>query len=341
MNHEKIVPHYSENRAEDIGAQNQQIIQKKEGKLQFTSAYVDLNGGCNFKCEGCFKHMNMEQSSERLQLEQIKEIVNFVKERGGESIAFAGQGEPLMDRDFWEVTEYIKERGLESIVFTNGTLIRDNNDAEKLLQSGSVIIKRNTLNDALQDKLVGVEGASKMIQHGLDALFEAREKLDQNNEKHGVLGIDTYVIKDNLDDLPDLLRYCRRNGVIPYFEAFIELGQTKDTVEKLGLTAEELTKAFLVLQRIDKEEFNMEIPVVPGMRTYGQPVCSRGTHMFSVRVNGEIYPCISAVNNPLGTIYDDDGAKRSLEKVFAPGNEKLKRMFCAVCSKRVQKKYCQ
>ena len=119
MNPDKLIPHYSENRAEDIGKQNFQIIQKKEGRLQFSSAWVDLNGGCNFKCEGCFKHMNIEQVKERLTFDQIKEIVDFVKERGGESIAFAGQGEPLMDEDFWKIIDYIKNKELESVVFTN------------------------------------------------------------------------------------------------------------------------------------------------------------------------------------------------------------------------------
>lgn len=207
---EKVIPHYSENRAEDVGEQNLQIIQNKKGRFQFTSAWVDLNGGCNFKCEGCFKHMDKEQSKERLTLEEIKEIVDFVKERNGKSIAFAGQGEPLMDKDFWQVLDYIKEQELESIVFTNGTLIKNKEDAEKLLAAGSVIVKRNTLNDNLQDKLVGVEGASKMIQHGLDALLDARQEMEQKGEKHGMLAIDTYIIKDNLGELPDLLRYCKK-----------------------------------------------------------------------------------------------------------------------------------
>lgn len=133
----------------------------------------------------------------------------------------------------------------------------------------------------------------------------------------------------------------QKNNIVPYFEAFIELGQPKESVEKLGLTAEELTKIFFTLQKIDKEEFNIETSVIPGMRIYGQPVCNRGTHMFSVRINGEVFPCVSAVSNSLGTIYDDEGTKKSLEKIFEPGNEKLKKMFCEVCSKRVQKKYCQ
>ncbi|MCU0653293.1 MAG: radical SAM protein, partial [Candidatus Pacebacteria bacterium] len=110
MNFEKIIPHYSENRAE-VGENNTQIIQEKEGKLQFTSVWVNLNGGCNLRCEGCFTHMDEQQSEERLTLEQIKDVIDFVKSRNGESIAFAGQGEPLMDKDFGQVLDYIREHG--------------------------------------------------------------------------------------------------------------------------------------------------------------------------------------------------------------------------------------
>lgn len=340
MNFEQAIPHYTENRAE-VGESNTQIIREKEGKLQFTSAWVNLNGGCNLRCEGCFTHMDKEQAEERLTFEQIKEVIDFVKSRSGESIAFAGQGEPLMDKDFWRTLDYIREQGLRSIVFTNGTLIRDKEEAEKLLVSGSVIAKRNTLNDELQDKLVGVDGASRMMQRGLNILLAARQELDQKGAKHDMLGIDTYIIRDNLNDLPDLLRYCRKNDIVPYFEAFIELGQSKEATEKLSLTAEELTKIFLELQKIDKEEFGIKTPVIPNTRTYGQPVCNRSTHMFSVRVNGEIYPCVSSTGNPLGTIYDDEGTRESLERIFDPKNEKLKGMPCAGCSKKVQAKYCK
>lgn len=336
----EIVPHYSENRAEDIGEQNKQIIRRERGSLQFTSAYIDLNGGCNFKCEGCFKHMDQEQSKERLNLKQIEETIDFVKERDGEAIVFAGQGEPLMDEDFWQILNYIRKQKLESVVFTNGTLIKNKEEAIKLLEVGSVIVKRNTLDDKLQDKLVGMEGASKMIQHGLDELLKAEEEMKEKNLKHGVIGVDTYIIKDNLNDLPDLLRYCRKNSIIPYFEAFIELGQNKENIKKMALSEKELAKVFFELQKIDKKEFNIDTPIISGMRTYGQPVCNRGTHMFSVRVNGDIFPCISAVDNPLGTIYEDEGTKKSLEKIFDPGNENLKRMFCSVCSKRIKKRYC-
>lgn len=336
---EKTIPNYGKD-TENISEKNRQVIQNKKGEITFTSAFIDLNGGCNFKCEGCFKHMNTEQPKQRIELEQIKEIIDFAKEKHSKSIVFAGQGEPLMDKDFWQVLDYIKENELQSIIFTNATLIKDDDVAKKLLEAGPIIVKKNTLDDNLQDKLVGVKGASKLMQHGLNNLLEVKKELDKKGQK-SVIGIDSYIIKDNMKDLPNLLRYCRKNGILPYFESFIELGQKDETIEKLALSQKELTELFLNLQKIDKDEFGIDTPVVSGSRVYGQPICEKGMHMFSVRVDGVVYPCVSSIGEPLGTLYDDKGTKKSLERIFEPGNEKLKKMFCGFCSKRIRTELCK
>lgn len=296
-----IMPGYGKEK--DIGDKNRRIIQNKKGKMEFTSAFIDLNGGCNLKCEGCFKHMDKEQPKERLNLGQIKGVIDFAKERGAKSIVFAGLGEPLMDKDFLNALDYIKENNLQSITFTNATLIKDKSTAKNLLEAGPVIAKRNTLDDNLQDKLVGVKDASKLMKHGLDNLLAAKKELEEKGQK-STLGMDSYVVKDNAEDLVDLLRYCRKNDILPYFEAFIELGQLDKTVQKLALSQKELTDLFLKLQKIDKEEFGVNTSVVSGQRVYGQPICEKGSHMFSVRVDGKVYPCVSSIGEPLGTIYD-------------------------------------
>lgn len=341
------IPGYS---APDVGINvarvNRELLKSKErSTLQFTGAYIDLVGECGFNCNYCFKHMNEERPQERheeplkrLNFEQIQGIIDFVKERNGQTITFAGEGEPTRDPDFDMILDYIKKEGLESVIFTNGERITELR-AKKMLETGSVLVKRDTLDDELQNEISQTPWASTVLRDATELLLNTREELDRAGQKHGELGIDSPITRQNVHGLPDLLRYCRKNNIIPYFEAFIELGQDKGKVNDLSLTREELTKIFLELQRIDKEEFSIDTPVVAGMRTYGQPACARGSHMFAVKTSGDIFPCISAIDEEkkIGNISDGLNVRESLGDAFdVKKHPDLRfKMTCSGCSKTV------
>ncbi|MFC1810383.1 radical SAM protein [Patescibacteria group bacterium] len=329
------IPNYSTDRSKDIGKGNIDKLKNGEGTLQFTGAYIHLSPSCDYKCEGCFTHMDTDDKREvLLDLHAIKRIIDFVKDRCGQTIVFAGCGEPLLDDNYEEIEDYLKEQRLQRVLFTNLSTLNTKEQALKLLEAGPVIAKLYTLNEKKFDKLTRTPGALKKAMKGIELLLAAKKELEDQG-RNVTLGIDSPIMQPNYMDLPDLLRFCRQNDIIPYFEAFIELGQPKEIVDKLALNNEELNRVFTVLQKIDNDEFGITTPVKTCTRNYGQDPCRKATHMFSIRENGDIHLCVSNLRS-IGNVFDKEDPYNSLEAFFDAQNKWLIDYFkCDRCSKFV------
>jgi MoaA/NifB/PqqE/SkfB family radical SAM enzyme len=328
------IPGYtgSRERVNEIIENNKRAIETRRGKILFNSVFIDLNfcyrgannrrkwAACNLRCPGCFKLADRQENQDMLTLQEIREVVGFARERNAVSITIAGAGEPLLDPHFWKLLKYANKRGMGLNVFTNGTLI--DRESAKILFEGktNVIVKRNTLVDAKQDMLVGnIRGGGKKIKMGLDNLLKAGFKAPR-------LAIDSYVSKQNASDLPALLRYCRKNQIIPYFEAFITAGQEEERYKGRVLSGKELSALFKKLQRIDKREFGIKTQVISGMRVYGQAPCTKSRTMFSARTNGDIAPCVAS-----GLIIGNM-RRQPLKEIFNPKkNRVLSEAYLAQC----------
>ncbi len=331
------IPNYSEDRSVDIGKHNLEALRKGKGKIKFTGAYIHLSSICNFKCEGCFTHVKVTKTT-RLKFRTIRRIVDFAKDRGVQSIIFAGAGEPTLDPEYKKIVSYIQKQKLQTVLFTNLTTLKNKNQAKKILKSGPVIAKLYTLNEQKYNRITHSKNAFKTAMKGLKLLLKTGEDLEKQGKKT-TLAIDSYITKENYMDLPDLLRFCRENNIIPYFEAFIELGQSEKIIKKLFLTEEKLTKLFLKLQKIDKEEFDINTPIHSWSRHYGMDVCRKTTHMFSVREDGNVYMCVCSLKK-VGNVFDQKDPYESLERIFNVKNSWLLNYFvCDKCSKLINPKF--
>lgn len=126
------IPKYSEDKSVGIGRDNLEAIKNSRGKIKFTGAYIHLAPFCNFKCEGCFTHIELQEKI-KLNFQQIKSIIDFAKDRGAKSIIFAGAGEPTLDPDFNKVIDYIKKQNLQIVLFTNMTTLKSKSQAKEFL----------------------------------------------------------------------------------------------------------------------------------------------------------------------------------------------------------------
>ena len=217
----------------------------------------------------------------------------------------------MLDQNFWNALDFAHKQGLWTIVFTNGTLITKDNAKILFKKKAIVIAKLNTLNQEKQDLMVGgIKDAGKKMLKGIKHLLEAGFKTPR-------LCIDSYISKENAEDLKDVLKFCRKNNIIPYFESFITKGLDKNDYKNRILTQDELDNLFLDLQKIDKEEFGRKTELKKGMRVYGQNPCIKYWTMFSVRANGNVALCVSD-NEIIGNI-----RKNPLKKILVANNKKI------------------
>lgn len=328
------IPFYSnEAFLEKIKRHNIDVAKGRKGEFKYNAVFIDLNTVietpdgkkigivCNFRCAGCFKSLEQQcNPTDRLNFEEIKYIIDFAKKRGAKAIVYAGLGEPVMDQDFWNALNYTYKKDIWTILFTNGTFITKKNAKTLHKKKAIVIIKINTLDKEKQDALVGgIKGASERIMRGLDHLLNAGFRTPR-------LVIESFMLRENAEDLKDLLRFCRKHKITPYFESFVTKTTRKEDYKNRILSQKELDQLFLELQRIDKKEFGINIKIIKDMRVYGQNPCLKYWTMFSVRNNGDVALCVSD-NEIIGNM-----RKQQLEKILIPRNRKILKRYEVGCN---------
>lgn len=327
------LPNYSNDGfLERVKKRNLQVA-RTGGEFQYSAVFIDLNAVkelpsgekielcCNFNCPGCFKNSEKQRiKTDRLSFKELQQIMVFAKKRGAKAVVYAGLGEPMMDQDFWNALDFAHKNSLWTIVFTNGTLVTKDN-AEILFNKNAIVVaKLNTLDQDKQDSMVGgIKGAAKRMLSGIKHLLDAGFRSPR-------LAIDSLISKENAEDLRDVLRFCRRNNILPYFESFITKGSDERDYRNKMLSQEELDQLFLELQKIDKEEFGIRITLKRGMRVYGQNPCIKYWTMFSVRANGDVALCVSD-NEVIGNT-----RKKSLENILTSKNQKILDRYKSGCN---------
>jgi MoaA/NifB/PqqE/SkfB family radical SAM enzyme len=258
---------------------------------------IDFPSGCNANCIGCYTHSSEKDPSKKLPLETVRKVLSDASEIGVKQLVIAADGEPLIDKNyFFQTVEYAKDLGIETILYTNGSLVTED-IANKLFNLGtSVLVKRNSMDHDKQNHLLRANLSVPMFE-GLENLLKA----GFNSER---LAIESFVSKENYTDLNDVLRYCRKNDILPYFEEFISLDQEDPEIkEKMLLSTDKMIEAFKQYQKIDREEFGIDAQVFDESRRYNIPGCSL-KQLLSIDTDGNVKKCI--LNEPYGNVYQNN-----------------------------------
>ncbi len=263
-------------------------VKKKGGLL---SLELELSRVCNLRCIYCYASSGVALENE-LSQDEIFSVIDQAIELGVKKIIVLGGGEPLLYPYLFEVIEYIRKKKKVVDLFTNG-LCMTPEVAKKLFDLGvGVVLKMNSRNPEVQDFLAGKKGTYTAIVEGLQALQEA----GYPDEEHA-LGVETIICQQNYDELPDLWRWARKEGIVPYVEAMTMQGRATEYPE-LELPPNKVKELFEELSRIDRVEFlcgwQAHPPLVASQ-------CARHEYSCTVTSVGEVHPC-PGVNISVGDI---------------------------------------
>lgn len=275
---------------QELGFSDKEIEECRERK-GLLSIELEFTKKCNLRCLYCYSSAGEPRENE-LGLDELKSVISQAKELGAKKIILLGGGEPLMYHGLKEIIEYIGSEGLKQVLFTNGTLITRETASFLFQNKVSVVIKNNSLNPGTQDMLAGAKGAFKNIQKGLQHLMEAGYP-----GKDIMLGIQTIICRQNIDDIPSMWIWARERGIIPYFEILTYQGRAREN-ETLHVSIPEIKAVFKRLEEIDRERFGLEWESHPTIAAFS---CKR--HLYSCLINsqGYIQPC-TGVDIPIGNI---------------------------------------
>lgn len=165
------------------------------------SAGIELTPYCNMKCIHCYGQ-NM-RSSKLMSTEELKYILDILCANGLICVAFTG-GEIFTRDDFEEIYIYAKKKGLIVSLLTNLTLLNERH--VQLFKEYPVSIISTTMYGYHQDiyeRVTGVRGSYTRFIKSIELL--------KNNDI--LFELKYIAMKQNLQDLYDFRRYCKKLGV--------------------------------------------------------------------------------------------------------------------------------
>lgn len=258
------------------------------------SLELELSRACNLRCVYCYNSSGAALKNE-LTLKEIFSVIDQAAALGARKIIILGGGEPLLYPELFSVIKHVVASGLQADLFTNGTMITPE-IAEKLFTlKVAVSIKMNSLDSATQDYLAGCAGCFEKIKHGINALLDA----GYPNEDH-LLGVESIICKQNYEEIPEMWRWAREKGIVPYFEVLTVQGRALDHKE-LVVDQPELRKLFENLSIIDDSEFGRKWTPLPPLAA---SQCARHEYSCTITTIGDVYPC-PGVSLSTGNIRDN------------------------------------
>lgn len=257
---------------------------------------LEFTNLCNLGCIGCFNyysdvfanfdekkvHQPSDSRGALLSHGQVLDVITQAADFGAKSVDLIGGGEPLAYKRFMEIVEHSRKVGLEIETFTNGTLITED-IAQKLFENGvTPYVKVYSLNPELHDRLVNRKGAHKRVMMGIEFL----RKAGYGSIGKPVMAIETIIIKKNIGEVPDLWRFARNNGFIPYFERFVGCNYNGDP--NVLPCPSDLKELWGKILEIDQKEYGFTFPLLPLRIGYA---CGAPVGNIYVQSDGIVRPC--------------------------------------------------
>jgi radical SAM protein with 4Fe4S-binding SPASM domain len=265
-------------------------IAQAEAENHLLTMEIEFSLRCNFRCPYCYVPEENYFDGE-LTPAEIRDVLLQAKALGSRRIIVLG-GEPSIYPHIREMIAFVQDQGMDVEMFTNGSGITADFAGWLFDRRVRVVMKMNTFDPDLQDRLSGKAGAGRLIAKALDHLKQAGYPSEE-----AFLAVSTIICRQNLEELPRLWRWLRDQGIVPYFEI---ITPQANALENPWLDVDPLTlqRLFEELATIDRERYGRTWDIQPPL--VGNR-CLR--HQFSCLVTsrGDVMPCVG-VTLSLGNI---------------------------------------
>lgn len=155
--------------------------------------FVQVNKRCNLRCQHCdFWMLDDDDRPNYLSWDLKKGILaSFAEMAPGAAVVICG-GESMLDLDdYFAISRECRALGLRSLSVVNGTRIRDQAMAQRMMTEGpdEVSVSLNSYRAALHDETRGVPGAFDKAVRAVRLLLDARRALSAMERRVYVMGL--------------------------------------------------------------------------------------------------------------------------------------------------------
>ena len=265
-------------------------------ETSLSSLTIEITNSCYLSCIHC-STIASRDSSERLPLSTIQQVINDWKSLGGKTIEISG-GEPLLYPNLLKVIEYAKDKGMETCLFSCGVFNTPGSD----LVNNELDIKIHKLKKAGLDKVfVSLHGSNAEYHNEVaqtEVFRHTTNFIRKLVEEDFYVGIHFVPLAINFESLQDITEYvaelgCREIG----FLRFVPQGRGALNREMLTLSKDESLELIETLSE-KLTSSNIEVRVgshldfcflfIPGHRP---KCCNAGIKKCLVTAKGKVIPC--------------------------------------------------
>lgn len=261
---------------------------------------------CNLSCLHC--HVSAREAMpDELNLKEAKNAIDQMHSLGTQAVIFSG-GEPLLRKDFvLQLVEHCDDLGIIPAMLSNGLLMTPHT-ALQLQEAGlkAVGMPIDSVVPEKHDHLRNLPGTFNRTVQAIKTCLE----LDLE------VVITTMALKDTYTEMPQRLDFLQALGVdeVAVYD-LVPVGRGKDVMDN-AMTMEQRTNLIRWLQS-KQEDTEMTFAMSGGMPLYPEIACEMhqnhgtkakdllikefwvhkgigchaGNMYFSLRPNGDIYPC--------------------------------------------------
>lgn len=245
------------------------------------SMEIEFSLRCNFHCPYCYVPPEPYFEDE-LSLAEIEDAICQARDLGARKIIILG-GEPTLYPHIRHMIRFIRKNGMIVELFSNGAGIGADFAEFLHAENVRVVLKMNTFDEKLQDRLAGKTGAYRIIWSAFEHLRQAGYP-----SRNAFLAASTIICRQNIDELPRMWQWLRNRGIAPYFEIITPQSNALEN-QWLNVDAFELRDLFYRIAEIDKKHYShiwKPQPPLVGNK------CLR--HQFSCLLTskGDVMPCV-------------------------------------------------
>ncbi len=255
---------------------------------------VGLTNACNHRCIFCavdytgYKPTFLDKD---ILLSNLKEVAA----KGLKSIIYAGEGEPLLNRNVTEIINQTKNYGIDAAISTNGVLFTKEVSRECLKSLTWIRFSTSAINEDTY-KIVQ-RGKPGDLQKVLVNMEEAvKVKRDANLKT--TIGVQLLLLPENQSEIVEMAKQLKGIGV-DYFtvKPYSQHPQSGNLIE---INYQELLGLEKELTEIVTEDFNIYFRA----HAMQKLVCKRGydhcyalPFMVYMDAKGNLWPCIVFMGN--------------------------------------------
>lgn len=202
---------------------------------------TNLVGGCNANCKYCATQggksdvrFNYDNSLPKLTDKNLSEMIQQLNLLGTKTFFLCSNGEPLLNpKRFLNILDKAGNKDINIVTYTNGTTLNKNILRELHKRKVNLVMKLESLNPRKNDEIIFGKNFQKNKSYEYSnfnnqqiprGIIEAFETYGNDSD---CLGIETMILKDNIDEVIDIRNWIYQLGSSQFLKHLYPLGYTK------------------------------------------------------------------------------------------------------------------